>query len=80
MDVTRPYVDLFAAETATYLAWIDCRELRIPNPALFFEEAGIGLSDGAEFGATGFVRLNFACPRQRLNEALQRMKKAIQKL
>ena len=62
---------------ATYLAWIDCRGLGIPNPALFFEEAGVGLSDGAEFDAPGFVRLNFACPRSRLREALARMTKAL---
>jgi cystathionine beta-lyase len=62
---------------ATYLAWIDCRGLGIPNPALFFEEAGVGLSDGAEFDAPGFVRLNFACPRSRLQEALRRIQKAV---
>ena len=62
---------------ATYLAWIDCRQLGLPNPAAFFEEAGVGLSDGAEFDGPGFVRLNFACPRSRLQEALNRIKKAV---
>ncbi len=62
---------------ATYLTWIDARQLPVANPAAFFEEAGVGLSDGAEFGAPGFVRLNFACPRSRLTEALQRMARAV---
>ena len=62
---------------ATYLAWIDCRGLGLSNPAQFFEDAGVGLSDGAEFEAPGFVRLNFACPRARLQEALRRIQKAV---
>jgi len=60
---------------ATYLAWIDARQ--IENPATCFENAGVGLSDGADFGSPGFVRLNFGCPRSRLAEALQRMKCAL---
>lgn len=61
---------------ATYLAWIDTRAARLEAPCSFFEQAGVGLSDGAEFGAPGFVRLNFACPRARLDEALRRMTSA----
>jgi cystathionine beta-lyase len=61
---------------ATYLAWIDARELPVADPALFFEEAGVGLSDGADFGAPGWVRLNFACPRETLLAALRRMTSA----
>ena len=62
---------------ATYLAWIDARPAGIGNPARFFEEAGVGLSDGADFDAPGFVRLNFGCPRPLLVQALQRMGKAL---
>jgi cysteine-S-conjugate beta-lyase len=62
---------------ATYLAWIDCRGLGIDNPLRFFEEAGVGLYDGALFGAPGFLRLNFACPRSLLEQALQRMRAAV---
>ncbi|MEE8400339.1 MAG: PatB family C-S lyase [Desulfobacterales bacterium] len=63
---------------ATYLAWIDTRDTGIDDPVTFFEDAGIGLSDGAEFGSPGFVRLNFGCPRSTLNEALKRMKEAME--
>jgi cystathionine beta-lyase len=61
---------------ATYLAWIDARGMRIDNPLGFFEEAGVGLYDGALFGAPGFLRLNFACPRSLLEQALERMRAA----
>ncbi|MDR0564310.1 MAG: PatB family C-S lyase [Azoarcus sp.] len=62
---------------ATYLAWIDCRATGIENPAEFFEQAGVGLSDGRFFGLPGFVRLNFGCTRATLDEALARMDKAL---
>lgn len=62
---------------ATYLAWIDARDTGIPKPAAFFEQAGVGLSDGAEFGAPGFVRLNFGCCRSLLETALRRMETAL---
>jgi cystathionine beta-lyase len=62
---------------ATYLAWIDVRSAGIDNPGRFFEEAGVGLSDGADFDAPGFVRLNFGCSRSLLVEALGRMNAAL---
>ena len=49
---------------ATYLAWIDCRSLGVADPVRFFEDAGVGLSDGRDFGAEGFVRLNVGCTRE----------------
>ncbi len=58
---------------ATYLAWIDARAMGADNPQRRFEAAGVGLSDGAEFAAPGFVRLNFGCPRALLETALARM-------
>jgi len=62
---------------ATYLSWIDARESGLEDPAVFFENAGVGLSDGAEFGCPGFLRLNFGCPSATLDEALRRMKSAL---
>ena len=66
---------------ATYLAWLDCRNTGIKgNPAEFFlKQARVGLYDGADFGkgGEGFVRLNFACPRKTLKEALDRMAVAL---
>jgi cystathionine beta-lyase len=62
---------------ATCLAWIDARGLGLAEPARFFEEAGVGLSDGADFGAPGWLRLNFGCPRKTLECALRRMSSAV---
>ncbi|UXI02135.1 MalY/PatB family protein [Photobacterium sp. TY1-4] len=74
-----PYLKLHPIE-ATYLAWIDASALPVPSPFKFFEQAGVGLSPGADFGNPGFVRLNFACTSQTLNEALDRMQAAIDAL
>jgi cystathionine beta-lyase len=62
---------------ATYLAWIDMRAAGMKNPSAFFKDAGVGLQDGIEFGAPGFVRLNFGCPRSLLEEAMNRMASAM---
>lgn len=64
---------------ATYLAWIDMRASGVNRPAAFFEDAGVGLQDGIEFDAPGFVRLNFGCPRSLLEKALDRMNSAMAK-
>ncbi len=66
-----------ARNQATYLAWIDMSALGLDDPVAFFEQAGVGLSPGAQFGNGQFVRLNFGCTRARLTEALARMEKAI---
>ena len=63
---------------ATYLAWMDARGLGLHDPAKFFEDHGVGLSDGVPFGAPrGFLRLNFGCPRAQLERALERMAGAV---
>jgi cystathionine beta-lyase len=67
---------------ATYLIWLDCNPLLesgmiTGNPHEFFlNEAKVALNNGAEFGpgGDGFVRLNFACPRGTLEEALNRIR------
>ncbi|MGY3870871.1 MalY/PatB family protein [Aeromonas crassostreae] len=66
-----------ARNQATYLAWIDVASLGLDDPIAFFEQAGVGLSPGAQFGDAQFVRLNFGCTRARLSEALARMERAI---
>ncbi len=65
---------------ATYLAWIDATGLGLSNPRGFFEAAGVSLYGGAHFGAEGYARLNFACPRTVLIEALDRVKRAVMTL
>ncbi len=74
-----PKLQLFEME-ATYLAWIDARQLGLDSPEQFFEENGVGLSSGVLFGTPGFVRLNIGCPRKMLQCALERMETAYHKL
>lgn len=61
---------------ATYLAWMDVRPLGLANPHRWFEEHGIGLSDGALFGGPGFLRFNFGCPPKLLEQGIERLLKA----
>jgi len=61
---------------ATYLSWIDVRGLGLDKPAAHFEAHGLGLSDGVDFGAPGWLRLNFGCTRATLDDALERFRKA----
>ncbi|MCC6415943.1 MAG: PatB family C-S lyase [Opitutaceae bacterium] len=74
-----PGVSLDAPIEATYLAWLNVRALNLPDPIAHFEAHGVGLSDGAFFGAPKgyYVRLNFGCPRATLELALRRMKNAL---
>lgn len=72
-----------AKPEGTYLAWLDCRAAGIQgSPYEFFlKQARVGFNDGPTFGkgGEGFVRLNFACTRALLSEALQQMKAALEK-
>ncbi|HTL67901.1 MAG TPA: PatB family C-S lyase [Lacunisphaera sp.] len=74
-----PGVVVEAPVEATYLAWLNVSALHLKDPVAHFEAHGVGLSDGAYFGAArgSHVRINFGCPRATLAEALQRMKRAV---
>ena len=66
----------------TYLAWLDCTALNMEGEALhhfFNEKANVYLEEGDMFGEEGaaFMRLNFACPRPLLQEALERIGRAV---
>jgi len=61
---------------ATYLAWIDASGLGVADPYRHFLEHGVALSPGTQFGAPGFVRLNFGTQRARLAQALECIRKA----
>ena len=70
---------------ATYLMWLDCRELNMSNEQLrrfMIEKAGLGLNEGCSFGRslTGFMRLNAACSRRVLEQAMQQLRAAVDAL
>jgi len=77
-----PGVQIEAPIEATYLAWLNVEKLGLPNPVKHFEAHGVGLSDGAPFGAApgSHVRLNFGCSRSTLAEGLCRMRSAVRAL
>ena len=70
---------------ATYLMWLDCRGLGMTEEELgkwFAEKVGIAANAGSWFGKTGtnFRRLNMACPRSFVEDACQRIEKAVKEL
>jgi cystathionine beta-lyase len=70
---------------ATYLIWLDCRALGLAPRELgtyLLETAKVALNDGDSFGpgGAGFMRINIACRRATLEEALRRIQKAVDAL
>jgi cystathionine beta-lyase len=66
----------------TYLLWVDCRGLRLETQALktlMFQKAEVAFSEGSVFGTEGegYLRINLACPRSILVEALNRFNDAV---
>lgn len=68
---------------ATYLLWIDCSRITQDTTCLcqfLRSEVGLYVSSGEAYGETGkgFIRINMACPRERLEDGLTRLKKGIE--
>ena len=69
----------FVKPEGTYLAWLDCRELGLSAKelnAVITNKAKLWLNDGVMFGrgGSGFQRMNVACPRSVVKNALARLK------
>lgn len=84
LEKNLPQIKLIEPE-GTYLIWLDCRELGLTEEKLehlIVHEAKLWLDAGAIFGKAGegFERINIACPRAVLNEALERLRGAVEKL
>lgn len=76
-----PEVKLIEPE-GTYLVWLDFGSLGLTEEQreeLLTKKAGIWLDSGAIFGAAGegFERINIACPRSILKDALERIERAV---
>lgn len=76
-----PQITLIEPE-GTYLIWLDFRALGLSKEALHTlieEKAGLWLDEGDIFGpeGEGFERINIACPRKTLEEALNRIRTAV---
>lgn len=83
-----PGIEIAPCE-GTYLLWLDCSGLLDAADldyseldSFILEEAGLWLDDGAIFGAggEGFTRINIACPRATLDEALDRLAAGVEAL
>ena len=79
-----PQIKTYAPD-ATYLMWLDCRELGLDNEALrrfMIEKAKLGLNEGYTFGRSlsGYMRLNAACPRSVLEQAMKQLEAAVKSL
>ena len=75
-------VSLVSSE-ATYLLWIDFRRITEKDVELkdfLRRETGLYLCEGSEYGKAGegFLRMNAACPRERLKDGLMRLKRGIE--
>lgn len=76
-----PEVEAIKME-GTYLVWLNCKGLNLNHKVLeerLIKEAKLLLSQGYTFGegGNGFVRMNIACPKLTLEEALVRLKKVV---
>ena len=70
---------------ASFLLWLDCRELGMDTDELhhfFAHKAGLGLNKGSVFGEGGefHLRLNVACPRAILVQAMKQLSAAVESL
>ena len=70
---------------ASFLIWLNCRALNLDHDALvrlFVDGARLALNDGEMFGqeGRGFMRMNIASPRAVLQDALERLEKAVKAL
>ena len=87
VDYCRKYIPKIKtyAPDATYLMWLDCRALGLTNEQLhdfMIQKAKLGLNDGCSFGRQlqGFMRLNAACPRSLLAQAMDQLRAAVDAL
>jgi cystathionine beta-lyase len=79
-----PQIEFLKPE-GTYLALLDCRAMGMPQKQLnefFLKKARVYFDEGPTFGEElqGFERMNLACPRPILGEALRRIEKALAEL
>lgn len=74
-----------AKPEGTYLMWLDFNGVGIPQDKIqdfLINEAKVAMNDGATFGENGkgFFRMNVACPRYMVEEAMEKIEKAIRNL
>ena len=66
-----------AQSEGTNLAWIRCDLPGVLKPSQLFEQYGVNVSDGSQFGDSVYIRLNFGCGHERLRKAVSRISAAV---
>lgn len=79
-----PEIALIEPE-GTYLVWLDLRKLGLTEQQqrqLIVQDAKLWLDTGTLFGqgGEGFERINIACPRTTIEQAMQRLEHAVHKI
>ncbi len=73
----------FRIPEATYLAWIDMSRVGADSSAIqnaLVHVGKVGIMPGKAYGDENYLRMNLGCPRGKLMEGLERMKRALDKL
>lgn len=75
----------FQRPEATYLAWIDARNVPFTSDEIqdaLVNIGGVAIMKGETYGINGkkYLRMNLGCPRSKIAEGLKRMKKAMDAL
>lgn len=84
----RAYFDEYLPEfpvvmlEGTYLVWVDCRGVGLSSREIadiLLEKEKVRVNPGSLYGEAGegFIRLNIACPREKLIEGLNRLKRGL---
>ena len=84
----RAYFDEYLPEfpvvmlEGTYLVWVDCRGVGLSSREItdiLLEKEKVQVNPGSLYGEAGegFIRLNIACPREKLIEGLNRLKRGL---
>ncbi len=89
LRTNRDYLEVWACENqipithleGTYLPWMDMRKFGIDNIWKYLrDEAGVNYGNGIIYGREGYLRVNIGCPLETLKEALEKTKKALDKI
>ncbi len=70
----------FTIPEATYLAWIDVRRVNASDEEIqkaLIATGKVGIMPGKTYGGPGYLRMNLGCPRTKLADGIERMKKGL---
>ncbi len=79
-----PQIKVIKPES-TYMIWLDCRDMAMNGDELkdfFIKKARLGFNDGRTFGTggEGFMRINVACPKATVKQAMDQLRDALKSL